>query len=502
MRCLVVDAFDQNLCGRKALRYFVRSINRAFACADPEGASVHTTVAPLDALEDFIYVDHEDRENLTKIKRFDRLDFVFVGGDPEVLPWSAAAKQLYILMRMCFITNKCIFGTSIGAQIFALLCATKGYQQVNVINGVRGGGIRDLVEEDIGMHHQVVNAKVEMFLDAESGDLFQMDKAHGCWIPFSNSGIKLLRKQPREETKRYYCKDKLAELYLNKVDSKQCVIAQSHVRHWAVRDLLQHAFVVKSPARWTLNEAANERSPQKYTVLARMKDMPAIIARKNALFLCFEVTTRCPESTQVLSAYVSRCCKRLRQRAYFNTSANLFVTLQTLPTNTNIKTKRSSLRYAQRKDVRAASKESALMETFEHNVTNNACLKRSKSCSMLSDRPRPVSAKGSRKNRLFHRLEENRRRRPRSAYRKSAPPSLPCATPSSILSRCRRETLGDMKVGKMVDRVGFIASLNDEIQPAVRALAEPSDEAIEFYKRKHLTSTFHLKQIMANAEER
>ena len=488
MRILIVDAFDQCVLGRKDFRFFVKTVRRAFASADPEGSAAHFAVASLHDLDDYVYEDREDPNNLTKIKRFDRLDYVFIAGNPDILPWSPQAKQLFILMRMCYITNKCVFGTEVAAQIFAFLCATKGYKQVNIINGPQGGDISVLAERN-DLCYEVLDAEKDMFLDASSGDLFQYDKAKLCWIPFANSGLTLLRTKREDVLRTFYCRDQRDRLYLNRTYSKKCVVERSQVRHWAIRKLHQHAFVVKCPSRWGLNAAANARSPEKYLILAKTKDVPRIIARKNCLFLCFDVTVKCPESTRLINEYVLRTCKRHRQQGYFSTSANLYVTLETLPTNTNIKTKQSSTQRSWTQKARETD-ESALMKTFEHHLSNNSCLRRAKSCTLMKTRPRPMSAKASKKNKLFQHLEK-KQRRPRSACigKSSVEKSRPTSTSSLVLSS------RDMKVGWMVDRVGFISSLNDDTTPARRVLQKPTDEAVEYYKRKHLASTHHLKVL-------
>lgn len=67
------------------------------------------------------------------IKKFDQIDMVFVDGPVNEPPWSKKLKKVYVFLKMCFVTKKCVFGSGFTATMLAFLCSTAG-ERVNVLN--------------------------------------------------------------------------------------------------------------------------------------------------------------------------------------------------------------------------------------------------------------------------------------------------------------------------------------------------------------------------------
>lgn len=99
------------------------------------------------------------------------MDFLFISGDEKFLPWKKYRKFV-ILLKMCKITNKCIFASGIGAQIIVYFLATNYLTEINVINS--GEEIKVLEEIHKIPKHFLENLKKnEFFLDGVSGDLYE-----------------------------------------------------------------------------------------------------------------------------------------------------------------------------------------------------------------------------------------------------------------------------------------------------------------------------------------
>ncbi len=67
------------------------------------------------------------------MKKFDRIDFIFIGGKNCLLPWSPLIYKLAILLKMAMKTNKCVFGAGFVSDLVAYVLATGG-RSLNVIN--------------------------------------------------------------------------------------------------------------------------------------------------------------------------------------------------------------------------------------------------------------------------------------------------------------------------------------------------------------------------------
>ena len=156
MRALLVDGFGQSQPERQRFRDLERTIRAGFDAVHVDFLDL--VVRRHTRLGDYIYeMDSPwiDRRSLT---RFDRLDFVFVGGDANCLPWAKSMRQVFLLLKMCFQTGKCLFGTAFACQALGYMCATGG-ETIRVLNGGgKGGALASIAAFDVGPRMATLDA--------------------------------------------------------------------------------------------------------------------------------------------------------------------------------------------------------------------------------------------------------------------------------------------------------------------------------------------------------
>ena len=76
------------------------------------------------------------------IAAFDGLDFIFVDGDEQWLPWVPEVAPLLKLLHLSVLSQKCVFGCGCAVQLLTYLVQV-GSAQVPVLNGGGLGGALD-----------------------------------------------------------------------------------------------------------------------------------------------------------------------------------------------------------------------------------------------------------------------------------------------------------------------------------------------------------------------
>jgi hypothetical protein len=77
-----------------------------------------------DSISSYLYEGHSKYSSIEAMKMFNCLDFVFLDGDSNCLPWLPRAEKFALLFKMCKATNKCFFSASIGMTLLVYYCAT------------------------------------------------------------------------------------------------------------------------------------------------------------------------------------------------------------------------------------------------------------------------------------------------------------------------------------------------------------------------------------------
>ena len=101
---------------------------------------------------------------------FDYLDFVFIDGEGNILPWQRKCEKVGCLFKMCKRTNKCLFIGGFGMQMLVYYCATS-YADITVVNGnEKGGALSTLKDMPARILHTL--DKSQVFLDNLTGDFY------------------------------------------------------------------------------------------------------------------------------------------------------------------------------------------------------------------------------------------------------------------------------------------------------------------------------------------
>jgi len=119
MHVLIVDGFGEQPESRARFETFRAMIVKAFEDAWP--LPRHYEVRSYRELGDFLYESADGMVRVDTIRRFDKLDFIFLDGDLQLRPWSASSRQALALLLMCATTGKCVYATGWTAAL--ALCA-------------------------------------------------------------------------------------------------------------------------------------------------------------------------------------------------------------------------------------------------------------------------------------------------------------------------------------------------------------------------------------------
>jgi hypothetical protein len=114
-------------------------------------------VRSLRSLDDVIFEVNSTYTKKESAKNFDMMDILIVAGDGRILPWSAEAMKLMLLMIMCFRTNKIVYCSGLGMSTLIYLSASN-FEKYYAVQKMASGGSKDHLQ-----------------LDPVTGDLFQLN---------------------------------------------------------------------------------------------------------------------------------------------------------------------------------------------------------------------------------------------------------------------------------------------------------------------------------------
>jgi hypothetical protein len=193
MKVLIVNGFSSTAIGQKSFQLFVSSIREAFSLQhfysvtniEFETVDVYSVDQYLSELNTGFL--SRDSEKVSARQLFDHLDFVFIDGDANILPWYERARKFLILIRMCKKTRKLLFACSFAMQIFVYLCATNLY----ISRVVNGNGKGTPKAEFAAVDKKKLNELVfgDVFIDSTTGDVYGFDSQKGEFYPIANAGI-------------------------------------------------------------------------------------------------------------------------------------------------------------------------------------------------------------------------------------------------------------------------------------------------------------------------
>mmetsp|Transcript_24583 Transcript_24583/g.39993 ORF Transcript_24583/g.39993 Transcript_24583/m.39993 type:complete len:692 (-) Transcript_24583:1705-3780(-) len=408
MRLLIVDAFSSRSEERRLFAEFDRAVQQSVRSMGLGNVKIEQ--ANVAGLGPWVYNQYDQACGTDGLKRFDKLDMIFIGADPDLLPWDDTVKKLLSLLRMCFVANKVVFGSSSIAHLLAYLCATTGIDAVP-INGMEGTSIE--VTDMNALAKYVKSPKRDVMFDNASGDMLKLDPEQRAWVPLTSVGFK--KKSQQKQTARknvVVAVPPQNPLYLSFSNEAVCRITTRHVNHWAFKNIDCREFVVRSRPTWMLNGAANLRSTRPYGVLAESTFAPLAIMYENMLCVHFDISSKYPCTVQILGNFVRTMVNKIRQRGYVDQSSKLYISFLSLSSISSQQSHehdtkpRSEDTARKRKDITLPSDRSAAPQG--HEVASP------RMCAFVDVRrqePTIVRSKTS-----LYKQKLNRRSRPQTAY--------------------------------------------------------------------------------------
>lgn len=202
MRVLIVLAHKNNPRGKLLGQNFVKHVRAAFAACPCFQERLDLMVRPYSQLDEFLppAVGEGDVPNIVQVRdrltTLDGIDFVFLDGDENLLPWSRPAAPLLQLLHLSLTSGKIVFGCGCVVQLLAYL-TNVGPAQVPVLNGGgKGGPLRGFGGSKGPGGSRPASAAGPssdngggMLLERETGDLFRHDERRGAWVPVGNVGV-------------------------------------------------------------------------------------------------------------------------------------------------------------------------------------------------------------------------------------------------------------------------------------------------------------------------
>lgn len=207
MRLLIVLAHKSTPRGKQLGERFVKQVHSAFAACPNFQERLDVLVRTQTQLGEFLPDATQDLPDIVQVRdrltALDGIDFVFLDGDDNLLPWSRPAASLLQLLHICLVGGKPIFGCGCAVQLLAYL-ASVGPSQVPIVNGGgKGGTLRSFGSEGVGAPGRASSAGSSrggdggagssssggVLLEKQTGDLFRFDEFRRAWAPVGNVGI-------------------------------------------------------------------------------------------------------------------------------------------------------------------------------------------------------------------------------------------------------------------------------------------------------------------------
>eukprot|EP00945_MAST-04E_sp_MAST-4E-sp1_P005484 g5484.t1 len=322
MRILVVDAFSKTSAGRKKASLFKAEVQKVF---DNLKIHVHLQMNRMNDLGDFIYEEDTAFSHPMGVTKFDRLDFIFIGGNPTLLPWAKCLRQVFILVKMCYLTNKCLFASSFASHMVANICCTGG-EHINVINGKngRGGALGSIANTKFDKEFH----RSDMFFDNKSGDLYHFNPEKAQWLPFCHSGLRQRAKYATHLPRKYRPKEPFGKhaqpsVVPSLLHEVKLSIRTMEIQHWAFKGLKLREFLVPRQNLFDIDEKASGSARRKYFILADSDQtlVPQIIEAGNLFATQFSISSTYPETCQIMNNYVRQKYDLMNTFEYLDVSS-------------------------------------------------------------------------------------------------------------------------------------------------------------------------------------
>eukprot|EP00746_Dinoflagellata_sp_MGD_P163199 gnl/MRDRNA2_/MRDRNA2_91110_c0_seq1.p1 gnl/MRDRNA2_/MRDRNA2_91110_c0~~gnl/MRDRNA2_/MRDRNA2_91110_c0_seq1.p1 ORF type:complete len:544 (+),score=87.38 gnl/MRDRNA2_/MRDRNA2_91110_c0_seq1:89-1720(+) len=309
MRVLIVDGFPPTSQGRQDLEDFKCAIKSSL-----EGPyksfldSIAFAVRDKLGLEDFLYDPTTEFTSRAALGSFRAIDFVFVGGDANLLPWQSSCRQLIILLKACMREHKPAFLTALGMQCLCHLCAV-GCEKITVFNGRgRGGALSTLHAMP---EHVCLNLRpCDLFLDAATGDLYRKTNEFGDFSKYKNVGLSDPELEPTMKRLPYKAHQLDPKSGPSAVRRTECVAEVADLR------LLQHHLLQGVPREFLVPALhlwqVHDRPPPPLEVIASSTRGPQLVQFGPICGAQFTVRRKYPETGKILANWMENMCAKLR----------------------------------------------------------------------------------------------------------------------------------------------------------------------------------------------
>ena len=321
MRVLIVNGFAGSSEGARSYIAFKSIILEAFTYQKMYNLSdIEFIEVDHSSIDTFLYEPASGYSNRDSEKLFDHLDFIFIDGDANMLPWLKRAKKFLILLRMCKNTKKILFACTSAMQMMVFLCATN-FNIERVINGSgHGGSLKAMQHIDKNLMSKLTLGDV--FLDNATGDIYCHDSHKDEFYPVANTGIHNHKAAQENQstssamlkTRQYLAKivDSANEIFIGKSNEDRCRIFKQYVQHWLVKGLGFSEFLVTSINKWDVHPINATAKENVYTVLAESPRGPQIIIYGNCVAVQFHISQKYPSTFIVLKNFVLHMMHRFQ----------------------------------------------------------------------------------------------------------------------------------------------------------------------------------------------
>ena len=188
MRVLIVNAYHSSEEGQKSFFNFQQAIQKCFTsqkCFSKDEIKFESV--DFKTIDKYLYEQNTVYLDPQAEKKFDYLDFIFIDGEPNMLPWYEKSQKLLILLKMCKRTKKVLFAAGCGMLMHVYLCSNK-YHINKVINGNgKGTSLNRIFSMKVEELGQIQSGDV--FLDSGTGDMYCYDNITSEFFPIVNIGL-------------------------------------------------------------------------------------------------------------------------------------------------------------------------------------------------------------------------------------------------------------------------------------------------------------------------
>ncbi|CAK9021285.1 Uncharacterized protein SCF082_LOCUS15275 [Durusdinium trenchii] len=325
MRVVVVDAFGCKAEDRALWREFRGATTKAVRDVDLGGVKIE--VVRLAEVRRLVYDEADPKCGTEGMRELDRVDMFCIGCQPNLFPWEEAGRDLAVLLRMCFVTSKVVFGSGALGHFLGYLCCTRGLHLLPV-NGPAGSELSSL--DAHAMAAKVRDPQRDVFLDCATGDTYMFKARKGRWVPYTNVGSKLKSgKEPRVTRHVARVAKPLVGTYFSKSNETICFAEGRTANHWLLRGIEEVEFVVRSQSKWMLDADSNLRSKHQYETILRDRAAPLLVRCRNFVAAHFDISARYPQTLMILQNFVRKEMRRIQQRGSVDRKGAVYLNFQT-----------------------------------------------------------------------------------------------------------------------------------------------------------------------------